>query len=75
MNIIASKEVLEKTYSLFVYIEKQRDENYDIKEQNKLTDEIIISMRKDLKQNYKRLKGFKFKIISPGIRPGEVIDK
>jgi hypothetical protein len=75
LNLIASKEVLEKTFSLFEYVENHSDESFDIKEQNRLTDEIIISMRKDLKQNYNKLKGFKFKLMSPGIRPGEVIKK
>jgi hypothetical protein len=76
INLIGSAEVLNNTYELLNYIMSHRAGKYDIEEQDRIINRIILSMRKDLSQNYKKEIGqFMFRTISPGIKPGEAIKK
>lgn len=76
INLIGSVEVLKNTYELLNYIMSHRGDKYDIEQQDRIINKIILSMRKDLSQNYKKEIGqFMFRTISPGIKPGEAVEK
>ena len=76
LNLIASNEVLVRVYELLDYVSQHRGKNYSIEEQDRILNNIVLSVRKDLGQRHgKEFEMFKFRLISPGIAPGEVIDR
>jgi hypothetical protein len=75
MNLIASREVLEKVHDLLDYIGTHQGEDYSVEQQDNIIRSIILSIRKDLGQKVSQFKDFKFRTISPGIKPDEAIEK
>jgi hypothetical protein len=74
LNLIASNEVLTHVYRLLDYVSQHRGESYSVEEQDRILNAIILSIRKDLGRSHgKEFEGFRFRLISPGIAPGEVI--
>ncbi|MEL4304660.1 hypothetical protein [Methanococcoides sp. LMO-2] len=67
MNLIASPEVLSNVNKLLDYINAARNgAPYTQAEQDKILRQIIIAIRKDIKQEESNLRDFDFRIISPG---------
>ncbi len=75
MNLIASREVLEKVHDLLDYIGTHRGDDYSIEQQDNIIRSIILAIRKDLGQKVLRFKDFNFRTISPGIKPNETVEK
>ena len=73
MNLIASRPVLNHAYSLIDYVQTHRGSSYSVAEQDEIICRIILAIRDDLGQNTSEFQGFPFRTISPGIRPGEVV--
>jgi hypothetical protein len=76
INLIGSIEVLKSTYELLDYLSSRRGDDYSVEEQNRIINEIVIAIRKDLSQAYKGEVGQqRFRVVSPGINPGEAVEK
>jgi hypothetical protein len=73
INLFGNKDVLTKINNLLDYLNSKK-QDYEIDEQDRLTNDIILSIRKDLKQKNRKMKNFKFQIISSGIKAGEIIE-
>ncbi len=74
MNLIASREVLQHVYWLLDYIRRNNGDSYSVAKQDVIIRSIILAIRKDLGQSTSDVQVFPFRTISPGIRPGEVVD-
>ncbi len=71
INLIGNFEILENIYSLIDYSTNNRDDDVSTEDQDLIINKIISSIRKDLHQPYSG--EFKFRIISPGIKPGDIV--
>ncbi|CAD6491217.1 MAG: hypothetical protein LAKADJCE_00081 [Candidatus Argoarchaeum ethanivorans] len=75
LNLIASKKVLEAVYELVDYIQTPKGESYNISDQDRITNKLILEIRRDLhSKTLKDFKQFEFRIKSHGLKPGEVVD-
>jgi len=75
LNLIASKKVLEAVYELVDYVQTHKGENYNISEQNKILNKLILEIRRDLHpRTLKDFKQFEFHFFSHGLKPGEGVD-
>ncbi|HEX8846520.1 MAG TPA: hypothetical protein VF791_17870 [Pyrinomonadaceae bacterium] len=76
LNLIASSEVLTHVYELLDYVSQYQGASYSVEEQDRILNQIILSIRKDLGRSHGReFEGFKFRLISPGLAPGQVINE
>jgi len=76
INLIGSVEVLKSTYELLDYVSSHRGNEYPVEEQDRIINKIVIAIRKDLSQTYKGEIGqLRFRTISPGIKPGEAVER
>lgn len=66
MNLMASREVLERVYRLLDYIRSHQGESYSLAEQDEIIREIILAIRADLGDRTADLTDFPFRTISPG---------
>jgi len=73
MNLWASPPVLRQVYSLLDYVQSNSSSSYSVAEQDRIIRRIIQEIRRDLGQSTSGLQDFPFRTISPGTRPGEVI--
>ena len=75
MNLIASRPVLNHVYSLIDYVQSHRGPSYSVAEQDEIIRQIILAIRDDLGQDTSAFRDFSFRTISPGTRPGEVVER
>jgi hypothetical protein len=72
INLIGSKNVLINIYALVGYTRTRSGDNYSVNEQDQIINKIILSMRKDLGQQFKKeFESFSFQTISPGFSPAK----
>ncbi|MBE9595037.1 MAG: hypothetical protein IMF19_16345 [Proteobacteria bacterium] len=75
LNLIASKKVLEAVYELVDHVQTHKGEGYNISEQNRILNKLILEIRRDLHpKTSKDFRQFEFHFFSHGLKPGEGVD-
>lgn len=75
INLIASKEILEAVYELVDYAQTHKGESYNISDQSRILNKLILEMRRDLHpKTSKDFRQFEFHFFSHGLKPGEGVD-
>jgi len=76
INLIGSVEVLKSAYELLDCISSHRGDDCSVEEQDRIINKIVIAIQKDLSQTYKGgISQLRFQTISPGIKPGEAVER
>ena len=75
LSIVASKKVLEAVYEMVDYIQPHEGKSYNISEQDRILNKLILEIRRDLyPKTSKDFRQFKFRLISHGLKSGEDVD-